>query len=104
MLDDATTNAADQMDPRHILRGRCPRRRAISSGAGCGGVEPRKFGLGGLVAGLLLVTCAYYFSTVKLDAVRIVVSKQPMNPSEACKDPLKPSSHSLSLSACICLL
>jgi hypothetical protein len=62
-----------------------------------GAVEPRKFGLGGLVAGLLLVTCAYYFSTVKLDAVRIVMSKQPMNPSEACKDPLKPSSLTLSL-------
>lgn len=63
-----------------------------------GAVEPRKFGLGGLVAGLLLVTCAYYFSTVKLDAVRIVMSKQPMNhPSESCKDPLKPSSLTLSL-------
>jgi hypothetical protein len=67
-----------------------------------GAVEPRKFGLGGLVAGLLLVTCAYYFSTVKLDAVRIVMSKQPMNPSEACKDPLEPSS--LAHSLCICLL
>ncbi|XP_020398914.1 beta-1,2-xylosyltransferase XYXT1 isoform X2 [Zea mays] len=54
-----------------------------------GGVEPRKFGLGGLVAGLLLVTCAYYFSTVKLDAVRIVMSKQPMNPSEAFRSRAK---------------
>ncbi|OQU86414.1 hypothetical protein SORBI_3003G087700 [Sorghum bicolor] len=43
-----------------------------------GGVEPRKFGLG-LVAGLLLVSCAY-FSTVKLDAVHLVMSKQPFQP------------------------
>jgi protein O-mannose beta-1,4-N-acetylglucosaminyltransferase len=54
-----------------------------------GGVEPRKFGLG-LVAGLLLVSCAY-FSTVKLDAVHIVMSKQPIKP-QACKDPFRPSS------------
>jgi hypothetical protein len=34
VLDDATTNATDQMDPRCILRGRCPQRRAVSPGAG----------------------------------------------------------------------
>ena len=36
-------------------------------------VEPRKFGLG-LVAGFLLVTCAY-FSTAKFDAIHIAMSK-----------------------------
>jgi hypothetical protein len=30
VLDDVTTNAEDQMDPRHILRGRCPWWRPIS--------------------------------------------------------------------------
>jgi hypothetical protein len=30
VLDDAPTDAVDQMDPRRILRGRCPRRRSIS--------------------------------------------------------------------------
>jgi len=34
-------------------------------------VEPRKFGMG-LVAGFLLVTCAY-FSTAKFDAIRIAM-------------------------------
>jgi hypothetical protein len=32
VLDNATTNAADQMDPRRILRGYCPRWRSISPG------------------------------------------------------------------------
>ncbi|KAJ1282806.1 hypothetical protein BS78_03G079900 [Paspalum vaginatum] len=45
------------------------------------GVEPRKFGLV-LVAGLLLVTFAY-FSTVKFAAVHIVMSRQPIKPQEA---------------------
>lgn len=36
-------------------------------------VEPRKFGMG-LVAGFLLVTCAY-FSTAKFDAIHIAMSK-----------------------------
>lgn len=36
-------------------------------------VEPHKFGLG-LVAGFLLVTCAY-FSTAKFDAIHIAMSK-----------------------------
>jgi hypothetical protein len=36
-------------------------------------VEPRKFGLG-LVAGFLLVTCAY-FSTAKFDAIHVAMSK-----------------------------
>ncbi|WVZ72080.1 hypothetical protein U9M48_020595 [Paspalum notatum var. saurae] len=47
------------------------------------GVEPRKFGVG-LVAGLLLVTFAY-FSTVKFAAIHIVMSRQPIKPQEACK-------------------
>ena len=37
-------------------------------------VEPRKFGIG-LVAGFLLVTCAY-FSTAKFDAIHIAMSKK----------------------------
>jgi protein O-mannose beta-1,4-N-acetylglucosaminyltransferase len=61
-----------------------------------GGVEPRKFGLG-LVAGLLLVSCAY-FSTVKLDAVHLVMSKQPFQP-QACKNPFRVSDRVFSLSA-----
>jgi hypothetical protein len=36
-------------------------------------VEPRKFGIG-LVAGFLLVTCAY-FSTAKFDAIHIAMCK-----------------------------
>jgi hypothetical protein len=36
-------------------------------------VEPRKFGLA-LVAGFLLVTCAY-FSTAKFDAIHVAMSK-----------------------------
>ena len=36
-------------------------------------VEPRKFGMG-LVAGFLLVTCAY-FSTAKFDAIHIAMGK-----------------------------
>lgn len=39
-------------------------------------VEPRKFGIG-LVAGFLLVTCAY-FSTAKFDAIHIAMSKRPV--------------------------
>jgi hypothetical protein len=38
-------------------------------------VEPRKFGVG-LVAGFLLVTCAY-FSTAKFDAIYIAMGKRP---------------------------
>ncbi|KAL6848253.1 hypothetical protein ACP4OV_022381 [Aristida adscensionis] len=43
-------------------------------------VEPCKFGLG-LVAGFLLVTCAYFLSTAEFDVAPIFVSKQhPITP------------------------
>jgi hypothetical protein len=48
-------------------------------------VEPRRFGLG-LVAGFLLVTCAY-FSTAKFDAIQIAMSKQ----SKPSHPPSRPS-------------
>jgi hypothetical protein len=38
-------------------------------------VEPRRFGLG-LVAGFLIVTCAY-FSTAKFDAIHIAMISSP---------------------------
>lgn len=38
-------------------------------------VEPRNFGIG-LVAGFLLVTCAY-FSTANFDAIHIALSEFP---------------------------
>jgi protein O-mannose beta-1,4-N-acetylglucosaminyltransferase len=38
-------------------------------------IEPRNFGIG-LVAGFLLVTCAY-FSTAKFDAIHIALSMEP---------------------------
>ena len=41
-------------------------------------VEPRKFGMG-LVAGFLLVTCAY-FSTAKFDAIHIAMGKLSSDP------------------------
>nr|ACF79189.1 unknown [Zea mays] len=40
-------------------------------------VEPRRFGLG-LVAGFLLVTCAY-FSTAKFDAIQIAMTSRPVS-------------------------
>ena len=61
-------------------------------------VEPRKFGMG-LVAGFLLVTCAY-FSTAKFDAVHIAMSKQPSKPQER----KNLFSRALSVAICICLL
>ncbi|CAO2193466.1 unnamed protein product [Urochloa humidicola] len=42
-------------------------------------VEPRKLGLG-LIAGLLVVTCAY-FSTAKFDAVHVAMSKHQISSS-----------------------
>jgi protein O-mannose beta-1,4-N-acetylglucosaminyltransferase len=69
-------------------------------------VEPRKFGMG-LVAGFLLVTCAY-FSTAKFDAIHIAMGKprsarrikRPPGPSAAF-----PSlSRRISLNVVSCLL
>lgn len=53
-------------------------------------VEPRKFGLG-LVAGFLLVTCAY-FSTAKFDAIHIAMSKPRLHtvPSSVSAVPSRP--------------
>ncbi|PAN31951.2 hypothetical protein PAHAL_5G452200 [Panicum hallii] len=44
-------------------------------------VEPRKFGMG-LVAGFLLVTCAY-FSTAKFDAIHIAMTVNPISTDAA---------------------
>lgn len=44
-------------------------------------VEPRRFGLG-LVAGFLIVTCAY-FSTAKFDAIHIAMSTPPISSSSS---------------------
>ncbi|PWZ09011.1 hypothetical protein Zm00014a_014386 [Zea mays] len=44
-------------------------------------VEPRRFGLG-LVAGFLLVTCAY-FSTAKFDAIQIAMTSRPVSSNAA---------------------
>ncbi|PWZ34317.1 Protein O-linked-mannose beta-1,4-N-acetylglucosaminyltransferase 2 [Zea mays] len=49
-------------------------------------VEPRKFGLG-LVAGFLLVTCAY-FSTAKFDAIHVAMTVSPVSGNAAGIGPL----------------
>jgi hypothetical protein len=60
-------------------------------------VEPRRFGLG-LVAGFLLVTCAY-FSTAKFDAIQIAMSKQskPSHPPVPSVSPPQGPIHSTAL-------